>query len=76
MIRVGIFRRDWFWENFVANNFGYPVFNADHEVSKLYKNNKLVYKKLKKVLPKYFRSFPIVNDVSSSILAKNQILKK
>ena len=24
-------------ESFVAKEFGYPVFNADHEVSKLYK---------------------------------------
>ena len=48
MIRVGILGEIGSGKTFVANNFGYPVFNADHEVSKLYKNNKLVYKKLKK----------------------------
>ena len=77
MIRVGILGEIGSGKTFVAKNFGYPVFNADYEVSKLYKNNKLVYKKLKKVLPKYFRSFPISkNDVSSSILAKKSNLKK
>ena len=55
MIRVGILGEIGSGKTFVAKNFEYPVFNADYEVSKLYKNNKLVYKKLKKVLPKYFR---------------------
>ena len=36
----------------LPNNFGYPVFNADYEVSKLYKKNKKIFKKLKKKLPK------------------------
>ena len=27
-------------KSYVAKKFGYPVFNADYEVSKLYKNNK------------------------------------
>ena len=77
MIRVGILGEIGSGKTFVAKNFGYPVFNADYEVSKLYKNNKLVYKKLKKVLPKYFRSYPISKkDVSSSILAKKSNLKK
>ena len=44
MIRVGILGEIGSGKTFVAKNFGYPVFNADYEVSKLYKNNKLVYK--------------------------------
>ena len=31
----------------VANNFGYPVFNEDQEVSKLYKKDKRIFLKLK-----------------------------
>ena len=42
----------------MANNFGYPVFNADLEVGKIYKNDKDVYKKLKKT-SRVFQSFPI-----------------
>ena len=35
-------------KRYVANKFGVPVFNADKEVSKIYKKNKNCYKKLKK----------------------------
>ena len=42
----------------IATLFGYPVFNADFEVAKIYKTNKGCFKKLKKRLPKYFSEFP------------------
>ena len=35
-------------KSYVANNFGYPVFNADHKYEKFYKKNKKIFKKLKK----------------------------
>tara|TARA_Y100000389_G_scaffold195865_1_gene227903 strand:- start:469 stop:1038 length:570 start_codon:yes stop_codon:yes gene_type:complete len=77
MIRIGILGDIGSGKSFVANNFGYPVFNADVEVSKLYKKNKKIFNKLKKVLPKYFHSFPIEKkEVSKAILANNQNLKK
>ena len=47
MIRVGILGDIGSGKTFVANSFGFPVFNADYEVSKIYKNNRVVYKKLK-----------------------------
>ena len=40
MIRLGILGDIGSGKSYVASKFGYPVFNADHEVSKLYKNNK------------------------------------
>ena len=46
-------------KSFVAKQFGYPVFNADNEVNKLYEKNKSCYKKLRKKLPKYIKSFTI-----------------
>ena len=46
-------------KSFVAKSIGYPVFNADHEVGKLYKKDKKDFKKLQKILPKYFNKFPI-----------------
>ena len=64
-------------KSFVAKNFGYPVFNADHEVSKLYEKNFNVYQKLKKILPKYIFEFPINKiQLSNAILANNSNLKK
>ena len=46
-------------KTYTARLFGLPVFNADKEVSKIYKGNKLVHKKLKIKLPKFIFSFPI-----------------
>ena len=43
MIKIGILGDIGSGKSFVAKIFGYPVFNADEEVSKLYKNNKKVY---------------------------------
>ena len=48
MIRIGILGDIGSGKSYVANNFGYPVFNADYEVSQLYKKNKKIFKKLKK----------------------------
>ena len=59
MIKIGILGDIGSGKSYVANSFGYPVFNADLEVSKLYKTNKKIFKKLKKILPKYISSFPI-----------------
>ena len=42
----------------IAKLFGYPVFNADLEVAKIYKTNKSCFKRIKKILPKYFSVFP------------------
>ena len=48
MIRIGILGDIGSGKSYVARNFGYPVFNADYEVSQLYKKNKKIFKKLKK----------------------------
>ena len=77
MIRIGILGDIGSGKTYVANNFGYPVFNADHEVSKLYKKDKKTFNKLKKILPKYFTSFPIKkSQVSKAILANRNNLRK
>ena len=36
MIRIGILGEIGSGKSYVARNFGYPVFDADHEVSKIY----------------------------------------
>ena len=77
MIRIGILGEIGSGKSYVANNFGYPVFNADLEVSKLYKNNKKIFYKLRKKLPKYISSFPIdKNEITKAILSNKVNLKK
>ena len=77
MIRIGIVGDIGSGKTFVANNFGYPVFNADHEVSKIYKKDRKIYFKLKKRLPKYINTFPIdKNEITKAILTNKNNLKK
>ena len=77
MIKLGILGDIGSGKSYVAKNFGYPVFNADAEVTNLYKKDKKIFNKLKRVLPKYIYSFPInKNEISQAILANNLNLKK
>ena len=77
MIRIGILGDIGSGKSYVANNFGFPVFNADQEVSKLYKKDKRTFIKLKKKLPKYISSFPInKNEITKAILSNKVNLKK
>ena len=77
MIRVGILGDIGSGKSYVANQFGYPVFNADHEVSKLYKKNKKIFRKLNKKLPNHILSFPIDKiEVTKAILTNKSNLKK
>ena len=64
-------------KSYVAKQFGYPVFNADLEVNKIYKNNKKCFNKLKKTFPKYISSFPIQKkEIFDLILKKKNSIKK
>ena len=77
MIKIGILGDIGSGKTYVAKNFGYPVFNADNEVSELYKKNRRVFKKLKILLPNHLCSFPINKiEISDAILANDKNLKK
>src|SRR6056300_1277165 len=77
MIRIGIIGNIGSGKSYVAQNFGYPVFNADYEVAQLYQRDKKIFTKLKKSLPKYIQSFPIEKkEVTNAILANKNNLKK
>ena len=77
MRRIGILGDIGSGKSYVANNFGYPVFNADKEVGKIYKKDKKVFLKLKKILPKYINSYPVNKDeITNAILANKSNLKK
>ena len=77
MIRIAVLGDIGSGKSYVAKKFGYPVFNADIEVAKLYKKNRKYHKKLKKVLPKYITSFPIKKtEISKAIMDDQHNLKK
>jgi len=77
MIKIGILGDIGSGKSHIAKIFGYPVFNADNEVAKLYKRDKKIYNKLKNNLPKYIHSFPInKTEIINAILANKRNLKK
>ncbi len=77
MIKIGILGDIGSGKSVVAKQFGYPVFNADREVAKIYKTEKSCYLKLKKKLPKYIKSYPIKKkELSRAILKNKNNLKK
>ena len=77
MIVVGILGDIGSGKSFVSKLFKCPVFNADIEVNKIYRKNKNCYRKIKKKLPKYIKTFPINKaELSRAILANNNNLKK
>jgi len=77
MIKIGILGDIGSGKSFVAKQFGYPIFNADREVAKIYKTEKSCYLKLKKKLPKYINSYPIKKkELGRAILKNNNNLKK
>ena len=50
MKRIGILGDIGSGKSYIAKCFGFPVFNADLEVARIYKENKKVFQKLKKYL--------------------------
>jgi len=77
MIKIGILGDIGSGKSFVAKTFGYPVFNADYEVSKLYKKDRKIFTKLNKILPKYISRFPIdKNEITKAIFGNKNNLKK
>jgi len=77
MKRIGILGDIGSGKTYVAKCFGFPVFNADLEVAKIYKNDKKVFQKLKKGLPQHFNSFPIEKkEIIKAILSNKKNLKK
>ena len=77
MIRLAIVGDIGSGKSYVAKQFGYPVFNADAEVAKLYRKSRKCYYKLKKTLPNYITSFPVKKiKLSKAIIANQQNLKK
>jgi len=77
MVKIGILGDIGSGKSFVAKQFGYPVFDADKEVSKLYNKNRDCFVKLKKKLPKFITTFPIKKkELKDAVLNNKKNLKK
>ena len=72
MIRIGIIGDIGSGKSYVAKQFGFPVFNADTEVNKIYKKNRKCFKKLKKTFPNHIFSFPVKKKELSRAVSENQ----
>ena len=77
MIKIAVVGDIGSGKSYVAKQFGYPVFNADREVAKLYRKSKKCYNNLKRTFPNYITSFPIKKrKLSEAVLRNNKNLKK
>jgi len=77
MIRIGVVGDIGSGKSYVAKQFGFPVFNADIEVNKIYKKNRKCFNKLKKTFPNHIFSFPIKKkELSRVILGNKNNVKK
>ena len=77
MKRIGILGDIGSGKTYIAKCFGFPVFNADLEVTKIYKHNRKVFQKLKKEFPDYFNSFPVKKkEIIHTILSNRRNLKR
>jgi len=77
MIRIAVVGDIGSGKSHVAKRFGFPVFNADLEVTKIYKTNKKCFNKIRRALPKYIYNFPIKkNEITKAILVNKINLKK
>ena len=77
MIILGILGDIGSGKSFISKQFKCPVFNADIIVNKIYKKNIFCFKKLKKKLPKYIKTFPVNKlELTTAILSNKHNLKK
>tara|TARA_Y100001970_G_scaffold234120_1_gene292261 strand:+ start:3877 stop:4467 length:591 start_codon:yes stop_codon:yes gene_type:complete len=72
MIKIVVIGEIGSGKTFVANEFGYPVFDADKQVSKIYKNDKKCFFQIKKKFPKENITYPIKKFDIRKLILKNQ----
>ena len=77
MIRIGIVGDIGSGKSYIAKQFGFPIFNADLEVSKIYKKSRRCFKKLKRTFPNHILSFPIKRkEIYQAVLENKKNVKK
>ena len=72
MIRIAIIGDIGSGKSYIAKEFGFPIFDADKEVSKIYKKNKICFILLRKIFPKNIFSFPINKKELFEVIIKNK----
>ena len=72
MIRIGIIGDIGSGKSYVARKFDFPVFDADSEVSKIYRKSRKCFNKLKKIFPEHIFSFPIKRKELFSAIAEDK----
>ena len=77
MIRIAVVGEIGSGKSHVARQFGYPVFNADNEVTKIYRKSRKFHKKIKKLFPNHTITFPVKKrDILKAIRKKPSDIKK
>ena len=77
MIRVALLGNIGSGKSFISKLFKFPVFNADNEVKKIYKNDRECFRKFKRKLPNFISTFPIKKkEVIKAINSNKNNLKK
>ena len=77
MIKIGILGEIGSGKSYVAKKFGFPVFDADVEVTKIYKKNRTCFNRLKNKIPKHITSFPVKkSELGKAIIDNQSNLKK
>ena len=72
MIKIALVGDICSGKTYISKLFKEPVFNADYEVAKIYKENKKCFTKLKKKFPKFIDRFPIEKKNIISLLLSNK----
>ena len=77
MIKIGILGDIGSGKSYVAKQFSCPVFDADAEVTKIYKKNRICFNRLRNKLPRYISSFPVKKkELGKAIIDNQNNLKK
>lgn len=71
MIRIAVLGDIGSGKSFFAKQLNIPLFCADAIVQNLYKTNKSIFFKLKKIFPKYLDKFPLKKSQLVDIVIKN-----
>ena len=73
MIRIALVGGIGSGKTYISKLFNHPLFNADIEVKKIYKNNRNCFKKLNHKFPNNIKSFPIKKSEIKAIINEKNI---
>tara|TARA_B100000575_G_C23073744_1_gene618494 strand:+ start:667 stop:1254 length:588 start_codon:yes stop_codon:yes gene_type:complete len=71
MIKISLVGDIGSGKTYISRLFNAPYFCADLEVKKIYRNNRKCFLALKKIFPKFIKTFPIKKKELSNIIRNN-----